>query len=160
MNIFIFIKYFIATILIIFIYYINIYYFYGFFKSIYIYLVKITNSNNIKLLFLKNKIITKIICFTLFYFEKFKFFINYNFYLLSNKNKYKNTYKNMYNKNFSLLGVKKLNLIDFCFNLFNKIKITINEKSFFYKHGHRKNFYYNIFLAKKKRYTNWYWKIK
>lgn len=163
MNIFIFIKYSIAIFFIIFVYYMHVYYFFGFLKSVYIFLikmVKVTKLNNIKLYFSKRKLIVKIINFIIYIFSGVKFYLNYISYYLNNNIQYKNSHKNNFTKNTDLLGTNKLDLLKFFLSFIKKFKNTINDKYFFYKQGYRKNFYYNIFLTRKKKYTNWYWKLR
>lgn len=83
------------------------------------------------------------------FFEKFFFFKQKSNIIYINEN---------YFNNFSKI-IKKYNNFNYYINLihFSFLKFW-NEKNFFYKQGVKKNFYFNLFLIKKKRYTNWYWK--
>lgn len=80
-----------------------------------------------------------------------------NFLFLKQKNNINFINENHFNNLFKIINkyYKFGYYINSLFSLFLKFW---NEKNFFYKQGVKKNFYFNLFLIKKKRYTNWYWK--
>lgn len=135
-------NYFLVIFIFIYIYLNIIFYFIGFLKI-----------NNIIILdlyeWIKINFYYFILTLKIIFFENFLFLKQKNNINFINEN---------YLNNF-LKIIKKYNRFGYYINLlyFSFLKFW-NEKNFFYKQGVKKNFYFNLFLIKKKRYTNWYWK--
>lgn len=142
MGILYLIKYFIISCIFIYLFLNIMFYLIGFFKINNILLIDLFEW--IKINFYYYLLFIKLILI-----EKFLFLKQKNNIKFFNENYFNNLLKII--KNFQNLGY----YIDLFFLSIYKFW---NEKNFFYKQGVKKNFYFNLFLIKKKRYTNWYWK--
>jgi hypothetical protein len=81
------------------------------------------------------------------------FFFKINLSLLSLKSffKFKNNLTFNLNSKFNYLTLNIFEVINF---FFKKIKIFFFNKNIVFKFGFKKNYFMNIYLTKKKKYTN------